>query len=219
MYQGGDGIQTGLELFDIEKTNIQAGWDWAERNLRQSSAAASLCSSYPDAGAYVLDLRLHPREKIRWLETAVAVARQLKDRGAEGRHLGNLGNAYKNLGDARKAIEYYQQALAIAREISDRRNEGAWLGNLGLAYADLGDARKAIEYYDQALAISREIGDRRGEGNHSWNLGLEYEKAGDLERAADLMQVCVDYERKIGHPDAEKDAQRLDDILERLKMR
>ena len=179
MYQGGDGIQTGLELFDIEKTNIQAGWDWAERNLRQSSAAASLCSSYPDAGAYVLDLRLHPREKIRWLETAVAVARQLKDRGAEGRHLGNLGNAYKNLGDA----------------------------------------RKAIEYYDQALAISREIGDRRGEGNHSWNLGLEYEKAGDLERAADLMQVCVDYERKIGHPDAEKDAQRLDDILERLKMR
>jgi tetratricopeptide (TPR) repeat protein len=53
---------------------------------------------------------------------------------AKGNDLGNLGNAYAALGDARKAIEFYEQALAIAREIGDRRNEGAWLGNLGLAY-------------------------------------------------------------------------------------
>jgi len=69
------------------------------------------------------------------------------------------------------------------------------------------------------LAISREIGDRNGESIACWNLSLEYEKAGDLERAADLMQVCVDFERKIGHPDGEKDAQRLDDIMSRLKRR
>ena len=89
-----------------------------------------------------------------------------RDRRQKGRRscLGNLGIAYKNLGDARKAIEYHEKALAIAREIGDRRAEGAALGNLGIAYEDLGDARKAIEYYEQALAIAREIGDRRGEG-------------------------------------------------------
>lgn len=378
MYQeGGDSIQTGLDLFDLEKTNILTGQSWAEKNLQESPAAASLCSSYPDTGVYVLDLRLHPRDRIRLLETAVAAARMLKDRSAEGIHLsnlglayadlseprkaiehheqalaiareigdrrgegvdlGNLGSAYKNLGEPSKAIEHYEQALAISREIEDRKNEGAWLGNLGLAYADLGEPSKAIEYYEQALdiardisdrrnegnwlgnlgnayrdlgqtrkavehykqalkisrkigdrrgegadlgnlgnayrdlgeiskaikhykqavKISREIGDRRDEGNHlgnlgaayadlgeprkaiehyeqhlaiareiedrrgeaiaCWNLGLEYEKAGDLQRAAELMQVCVDFEREIGHPDAEKDAQRLDDILDRLK--
>ncbi len=51
---------------------------------------------------------------------------------------GNLGNAYTELGEARKAIKYYDQALAITREIRDRRGEGANLGNLGNAYVELG---------------------------------------------------------------------------------
>ncbi|MEI8004301.1 MAG: NB-ARC domain-containing protein, partial [Methanothrix sp.] len=122
--QGGDGVLAGLKLFDLEWTNIQAGQAWAEKNLEGSSPAAALCSNYPAAGAYVLDLRLHPSEKIRWLMTALVAARQLKDRNVESVHLGNLGLAYAAMSDVRKAIDYYEQALAIAREIGDRRGEG-----------------------------------------------------------------------------------------------
>jgi len=375
--QGSAGVQAGLVLFDREEANILAGHTRSCESLEAGSQAAELCMSYPDAGVYVIYLRLHPMQRISWLEDALKAARKLKNRSAEGVHLGNLGLAcadlgdakkaieyyeqalaisreigdrrgegtdlgnlgiaYKNLGDARKAIKYheqslaisreigdrrgegadlgslglayaalgdakkaieyheqvlamareigdrrsegavlgnlgiayaalgdakkaikyyeqslaiardlgdrrregavlgnlgsayaalgdakkaikyYEQSLAIAREIGDRRNEGNWLGNLGLAYADLGDAKKAIEYYEQARAIAREIGDRRGEALSSWSLGLAYEKAGDLERAAEMMQVCVDYERKIGHPDAEKDAARLEAIRAKLK--
>ena len=71
------------------------------------------------------------------------------------------------------------------------------------------------EYHEQALTIAREIGDRRGEANASWNLGLAHEKAGDLRRAAEMMQICVSFEREIGHPDAEKDAERLQAIRAR----
>ena len=65
------------------------------------------------------------------------------------------------------------------------------------------------------MKITQEIEDRSGEAIACWNLGLAYEKAGDLKRAVDLMQVCVDFEREIGHPDAEKDA----DYIENLKAR
>lgn len=131
--QGGENVLEGLALFDREWDNIQAGWTWAERNLQDKLAAASLCSSYPNVGAYVLDLRLHPTDRIRWLETAVVAARKKSDRGAEGRHLGNLGNVYRDLGEPRKAIEYYQQAFAIAREIGDLRGEANALWNMSLA--------------------------------------------------------------------------------------
>jgi tetratricopeptide (TPR) repeat protein len=295
--QGGESILRGLGLFDLEWGNIAAGQAWAAGHAEGDDAAARLCSDYPDAGAYVLDLRQHARERIGWLEVALVAARRLKDRGKEGGRLGSLGQAYADLGDARKAIEYqeqrlvivreigdrrgegnalgnlglayadlgearkaiefyeqyraiareigdrrgegnalgnlgsayadlgdasraieyHEQALVIDREIGDRRGEGADLGNLGLAYADLGDVRKAIEYHEQALVIDREIGDRRGEALDSWNLGLAYEKEGDLARAAAAMQVCVDYEQEIGHPDAEKDAARVEELRGRLK--
>lgn len=62
------------------------------------------------------------------------------------------------------------------------------------------------------MEITQEIGDRSGEAIACWNLGIDYEKAGDLQRATDLMQVCVDFAREIGHPDAEKDADRLENV-------
>jgi tetratricopeptide (TPR) repeat protein len=192
-------------------TNIQAGQSWSMANSAISSEISEICSNFAWTGS-ILNLRLHPQNYVSWLKDALACARQIENQEAEGAHLGNLGLAYAALGDAKKAIEHYQQALDIAREIGDRRGEGADLGNLGNAYADLGDAKKAIGYYEQHLDIAREIGDRRGEAKASWNLGIEYEKSGDFKRAADLMQVCVDFEHEIGHPDAGKDADRLENV-------
>ena len=157
------------------------------------------------------------KKAIEYYEQALKIDREIGDRRGEGIALGNLGNAYAALGDAKKAIVYYEQALAIAREIGDRRNEGAWLGNLGIAYKNLGDAKKAIDYYEQQLVITREIGDRIGETYACWNLGLAYENADDFQRAADMMQVCVDFEREIGHPDAGKDATRLEAVRAKLR--
>ncbi|MGH7456127.1 MAG: NB-ARC domain-containing protein, partial [bacterium] len=100
--KGGDAIQRGLALFDLEWENIQAGQAWAQVNTEKNKAAAQLCSDYPDIGVYCLDLRQHPRERIRWLEAALTGARSLKKRSAEGVHLGNLGSAYCVLSEIRK---------------------------------------------------------------------------------------------------------------------
>jgi tetratricopeptide (TPR) repeat protein len=334
--EGGETTTQGLALFDEELENIRAGQAWAADWAVYNDEVAQLCSDYAEAGMYCLDLRFHARDWICWLEAALAAARCLHDRQREASHLSNLGTAYRNLGDARRAITFYEQALVIEREIGNRRGEGKDLGNLGIActnlgdarraitfheqalaisretdnrrgekndlgnlglaysdlgeqrraiklyeqalaiayeiddrqgeelclgnlggaYKDLGDTRRAIKFFEQALAIAREIGDRRTEGKlvgnlgityaargdsrrtieffeqaltilqevgdrraeawDCWNLGCMYEKQGDLERAAELMQISVDFEREQGHPDAEKDAQQLAKIRQRL---
>jgi tetratricopeptide (TPR) repeat protein len=195
--QGGDNILPGLALFDTEWGNIQAGQSWAKANMETNDTAASLCSAYVDE-PYLLDLRQHPRQRIRWLEAGLAAARRLKDRGAEGADLGNLGNAYFALGETRRAIEFHEQALEIDREVGDRQGEGADLGNLGNAYFALGETRRAIEFYEQHLVITREIGDRRGEGNVLGNLGSAYFSLGEVRRAMDYYGQQLAITREVG---------------------
>jgi tetratricopeptide (TPR) repeat protein/predicted phosphodiesterase len=203
--KGEENLLAGLKLFDREWANIKVGQAWTKsivrisRKLKKSDikSVMQMANSYPDDGRYVLHLRLHPRDMISWRETGLTAARLTGDQSAEGAHLGNLGLAYFNLGETRKAIEYYEQTLKILREIGDRRGEGADLGNLGLAYYDLGETRKAIEYLDQALAISREIGNRLGEGANLGNLGLAYYDLGETRRAIEFHELALAISREI----------------------
>jgi tetratricopeptide (TPR) repeat protein len=196
--KGGDSITNGLALFDLEWGNIQAGQAWAAAHSAEDPEAARLCSGYPGWGVYVPDLRLHPRERIRWCEAALAAARQLRDRGAEGSHLGNLGNAYNALGEYRRAIDYHEKHLAIAREMGDRKGEGQALGNLGNAYHSLGDYPRAIDYHEQRLAITRDTRYRRGEGNTLGGLGNAYYSLGDYHRAIEHFEQHLVIAREIG---------------------
>ena len=67
---GGEDVLLGLALFDQERPHIEAGQAWAAARCAEDEAAARLCSAYPDAGAYVLNLRLHAQERIGCLEAA-----------------------------------------------------------------------------------------------------------------------------------------------------
>jgi len=196
--KGGDSIIEGLSLFDTERENIIKGQKWASINWKDDDNVAELCSQYPDAGAYILTIRLHPRERIRWLEEALNAARKLKNRRTEGFHLGNLGIAYADLGETKRAIDYHELRLEIAREIGDQRAEGQDLGNLGNAYKNLGETKRAIEYHEKALVISREIGDQRAEGQDLGNMGIAYANLGETKRAIEYHEKALVISRKIG---------------------
>jgi len=196
--QGGESLMRGLALFDLERGNIQGGQSWAASRAGSSHEAAILCSDYPDRGTYILNLRQHPRESIRWREAALAATSQLADREAEGRHLGNLGLAYQVLGEYRRAIEYHEQYLTTARGIGNRRGEGQVLGNLGLAYHSLGEHRRAIEYHEHSLTIKRLTGERQGEANSLGNLGNAYGSLGEPGRAIEYYQQQLSITREIG---------------------
>jgi len=211
LYMKGEShIQLGLALFDVERANIFAGQAWAAAHAEQDETAARLTSEYPDAGVYVLALRQHPREKIAWLEAGLAAARRLKNRPAEGGHLGNLGNAYAALGEPRRAIDYYKQRISIARELGDRRGKSSTQANLGLAYANLGQPRRAIEYYERALKIQRSLGDRRAEAVTLGNLGRAYADLGEHHKAIAYYEQALLIVRPMG------DRLREEQILENL---
>ncbi len=154
---GGEKILQGLRLFDLEWEHIRVAQMWISEKVEVSNQIAELAMQYPSAGAYCLDLRLTPKQKIAWLSDALAVAKQIGNRQYEGIHLGNLGNAYAALGDARKAIEFYEQQLMIVREIGDRRGEGNALFNMGLALYGLEEKDRAIQLVKQALKIYEAI--------------------------------------------------------------
>jgi tetratricopeptide (TPR) repeat protein len=194
--EGGANLLAGLAASDAERANIETAQAWAAGTSGKDANA--LAVRLPNAGAYVLKLRLHPRHRIEWLESAVRAARELGDRRGEGGALGSLGHAYSALGDARKAIELHEQHLLIARELGDRRGEGLALGNLGIAYAHLGDARKAIEFFEQDLLIARELGDRHGEGRVLGNLGAAYGDLGDARKAIKFLEQHLVVAREFG---------------------
>jgi tetratricopeptide (TPR) repeat protein len=194
--QGGEQMLEALRRFDAAWPHLQAAF--ARMQARDDDPAARWLSEFPGRTIYLLDLRLPPREQILLHEAALSVARRLRDRRAEGVHLGHLGLAYHRLGEVRRAIEYYEQALDIARQIGDRGNEGIHLGNLGLAYAALGEVRRAIEVYEQALEIDSQIGDRRGEGNALGNLGSAYADLGQVRRAIECYEQALEIARQIG---------------------
>ena len=112
--------------------------------------------------------------------------------------LGNLGIAFRNLGEVEKAIEYYEQVLVIAEKIEDRQSEGTALGSLGSAYSDQDEVEKAIRYYKQALGIAREIGDRQNEGAWLGNLGLIYYSLDEVEKAIEYHEQALMIVREIG---------------------
>src|ERR1041384_6628032 len=204
--KGGESLLRGLALFDLEWGNIQTGHAWVAAQADVADAdVARLSMTYPDAGAYVLDLRQHSHERIRWLEIALAAVRHLKDRKGEGATLGNLGNAYANLGEARRAIKFYEQALLVDREIGDRRGESADLGNLGNAYRSLGEVDRAIQFYEQALLIDREIGDQIGRASDLGNLGNAYRSLGEVDRAIQFYEQALLIDREIGDRRGEGD--------------
>jgi tetratricopeptide (TPR) repeat protein len=197
--RGGEPMMSGLALFDLEWGNIQVGQSWAASRAPRRGKARRLCARYPDWGVYTLTLRQHPREQIHWREEAIAAARQLRDRKAVCFHLGNLGIAYKELGDYRHAIECYEEELKIARETGDRRAEGATMGNLGTAYREQGDYGRALSFYEKRLEIARETGDRRGEGNVLGNMGLAYYAQGETRRAIEYHEQSLAIKRDTGN--------------------
>jgi tetratricopeptide (TPR) repeat protein len=196
--EDGRGIARGLEMFDLERANIEAGQAWMISQADSDNEIARLCLSYLSSDIVIVYLRFYPRQRISLLEASLKATRKLMHRGGEGVALHQLGIVHRQLGETSNAVMLLEQALAIHREIGDRKGESRALYDLGISYNDLTRPDKAAVCFQQSLVIHRELGDRRGEGNDLRNLGISYRGLAKTEKAIDLIQQALVIHREVG---------------------
>ncbi|MEP6516674.1 CHAT domain-containing protein [Microcoleus vaginatus] len=133
----------------------------------------------------------HFREALQSWEQALTIYREIGDRAGEANYFGNLGIAYRFLGQSHRAIEFLEQSLDISREIGDRVGEAHSLGNLGNAHQSLEQYHRAIEFHQQSLDISREIEYRVGESFSLNNLGNTFLQTHQLAEAEKALRASI----------------------------
>ena len=132
-------------------------------------------------------------------QEALKLARQLKDRYAEGQALGDIAFVYNSWGQPQKALEINNQALTIAREMGDHTQESTILNNIGDVYQGIGQLEEALKYLNQALPIARKISDRSLEATISSNIGLLYQGTGKPEEALKYLNQALPIAREVSN--------------------
>jgi tetratricopeptide (TPR) repeat protein len=203
-HSGGENVVRGLKLFDLERGHIEAAFDWLASGTDKNTAG--LLVSLVNAVGFPGNVRFEPRQRVQWLEAQARAARLAGDRVKEGMAICNLGSAYGDLGDQRKATGLQEEALIIARESGDRHGEAACIGNLGHSYMLAGNPLKAIELLEQSLIIARECRDQHGEAIVLGNLGIAHEHQGNIRTAIGFFEQQLSIAKGLGDRRCESSA-------------
>ncbi len=147
----------------------------------------------------ILDIICEWRAAIGLYERVLTYVRGHVDGQLERIALGNMGVAYRNLGEYGRAIKFNERSLEISRRIGDVKGEGKILGNMGNTYRNLGEYHKALEFHEKALEISRRIGDVHGEGSDLGNIGNAYCDLGEYRKAIEFYEQALEIFRRVGN--------------------
>jgi len=151
----------------------------------------------------------HPSEKRALLEKALYLSRQMLEENNPdlASVLNSVGEAWREFGDAQKALQYYEQALAIFKKVYGEQHPdvAVSLNDMGKSYRALGDAQKALQYHEQALAIFKKVyGEQHPSIAAALNsIGDTWGTLGDAQKALQHHeQALVIYKKMYGeqHP-------------------
>jgi tetratricopeptide (TPR) repeat protein len=81
--------------------------------------------------------------------------RQAHNLPAEVETLDQLGDVFREMGEARQALDYYKEGLAAARNGRHEATQANSLSNIGLAYQDMDKKWQAIRNLEKGLAQAK----------------------------------------------------------------
>jgi tetratricopeptide (TPR) repeat protein len=144
-----------------------------------------------------------PRMAQKFLEEAVAIARETKERTLEQRAVANLANsaAYFQR-DYVLARAYYEHARTLAVELGDRYAQGIALANIGWVCGMLGDFPAAWMHHEQSLIIAKEVDNIYHETYTLLNLSKVAEVQENAEEALKYASDAMTLSRQAGDKSA-----------------
>ncbi|MCX6564184.1 MAG: CHAT domain-containing protein [Candidatus Aminicenantes bacterium] len=129
-------------------------------------------------------------------ETALGIARAIRNKKDEGICLNNIGAYHLKIADYSKALAYFDQALSIARAVKNPQSENESLNNMGIAYQEIGDYDRALATLNAALLLDQQAFGRDYTAIDLNNIGIVYRKKGLLSGSAEDFRKALEYFRK-----------------------
>jgi predicted ATPase len=133
------------------------------------------------------------------LEAALALYRELGDRGNEGVASGTLAILLMSQGHMKEAHAHFDRELGIERELGNQVREGITLLNLGEWYRKQGHMEEARIHFEAALGLCRAVGNRRVEGMLLTNLGQLHRRQGRMQEARGHLEAALAVSREVGN--------------------
>jgi diguanylate cyclase (GGDEF)-like protein len=135
------------------------------------------------AGALLVDGKSFDAE--REYVTALALARQVRDRALEAQVLGDIGYLQYTRGAMADALANLQTAYRLSAELGDEKGRLDVLSVIANVYADahVGQYDRAIEYYRQLVGEYEKHGQPNDVADMVFNIGSTFETKGDFAAA------------------------------------
>jgi len=124
-------------------------------------------------------------------------------RGNVSAALGDLANAYRQLGKLDEALETAERALAIQRDLGRQRQVGAGLILIAAILTEQQRYAEADDRYGEALRAAETARDPDLQGTVLQHQGVLQDETGNHDRAVDLYQKAVTFFQRAGDPSAE----------------
>jgi CHAT domain-containing protein/tetratricopeptide (TPR) repeat protein len=126
-------------------------------------------------------LRADTRQALALAESAIAIARRLRNQTQLGRSLRSKANALNIMGENQKALEYHEQALGVFRGIPNAEEEARTLIPSIQPLIMLGEYDKAFQAAESAKKIFLQLGNLQRIAHVEINLGNIYHRQDRFE--------------------------------------
>jgi tetratricopeptide (TPR) repeat protein len=181
--EGGEGVLSGLNLFDLERLNIDTAWSWIRGQAGRKDGDV-LHLQYCESTVYIGNLRYDKRkERIPQLEEALEAASRVGNKEQFCRVTTTLGLAYVDLGEDIKATKYYFESLQLAQEAGYEWQEARALGVLGMTMIALGCLDDAAAFLSAQEAYAQKLNSPRMTCYAFNGLGLTHLLQGHVDEA------------------------------------
>jgi tetratricopeptide (TPR) repeat protein/transcriptional regulator with XRE-family HTH domain len=170
---------------DAELANLVAVADTAERGWPSHATRLSVTLFRHLAGGS------HFPQAVAIHGHALAAARAIGDKAAEGTALSNLSQIDLHYGHGPQAASQLRQALTLFREVGDQAGQARVLHNLATVEAQQGQYPQAREHHQQALQLYLATGERTGAARALHGLADVDLRMGRYWRASDNLQRAL----------------------------